>query len=173
MGGIPRMLAIMVSIIITVIGLAFLASYITGAFSGAKASQATSELSTVISNTQGLYANQPTFAGLNETVAVQGGVFPSNMVILSTNTAYDPWNGAVKVAAASTATQSTPTEFTVEFDGVPVHACDKLAISYNSSNLVSLTINGNSITIPPTISEVVSSSGGCAVGSNILIWTLN
>ena len=166
MGGIPRMLAIMVSIIITVIGLAFLASYVTGAFSGAKASQSTSELSTIISNVQGLYASQPTFSGLTESVAVQGGVFPSSMV--SGANTYDPWNGGVTVQEAANRT----TEFTVEFDSVPIHACDKLVISYNSSNLVGLTINGTSVTLPPTISEATQ-SGGCVATGNALIWTLN
>lgn len=165
MGGIPRMLAIMASIILTVIGLAFLASYITGAFSGTKAASGSAQLSTIISNVQGLYANQPTFTGLGETVAVQGGVFPSNMIDTTTNTAFDPWNGAVTVEVPS-----TPTEFTVEFDNVPPHACQKMAMSYNSSNLVSLTVNGNAMTLPVVLNSALTTS--CTAGST-LIWTLN
>lgn len=165
MGGIPRMLAIMASIILTVIGLAFLAVYITGAFSGTKAAEASTQLSTIISKVQGAYANRPTFTGLAETVAVQGGIFPDNMIDTTNNTAFDPWNGAVTVEAGS-----TPTEFTVEFDDVPPHACQTLAMSYNSTNLVSLTVNGNSMTLPVVLNTALTTD--CTTNST-LIWTMN
>ena len=165
--GITKILAILIGVVITVITLAFVGSYISSVFSGTKGAQSASELSTIISNVQGLYASQPDFSGLNETVAIQSHVFPSSMVNTTTDTAVDAWMGNATVTQSS----SVPTEFTIEFDSIPSGACNKLAMSYESNNLVSLTISGTAVTLPvtpPSVSPLCSASN-----SNALIWTLN
>lgn len=164
--GITKILSILIGVVVTIITLAFVGGYIASVFSGTKVAQSASELSTVISNVQGLYASQPDFNGLTETVAVQGNVFPSNMVNLTSDTAVDAWMGNVTVTEGS-----APTEFTVEFDSVPSGACNKLAMSYQSDNLVSLTVNGTSVTLPVTPAAV---SPICSLSNNNdIIWTLD
>ena len=164
--GITKILSILIGVVVTIITLAFVGGYIASVFSGTKVAQSASELSTVISNVQGLYASQPDFNGLTETVAVQGDVFPSSMVNLTNDTAVDAWMGQVTVEEGT-----SPTEFTVEFDSVPSVACNKLSMSYQSDNLVSLTVNGTAVTVPVTpaaISPICSASN-----NNAIIWTLN
>jgi flagellar basal body-associated protein FliL len=165
--GITKILSILIGVVVTIITLAFVGAYIVSVFSGTKEVQAASELSTVISNVQGLYASQPNFSGLTNTVAIQGGVYPTMMATLSSTSATDPWGGNVTVEANST----NNAEFTVEFDDVPEDSCTKLASSYNSTNLVSLSIDGNNVTAfnPATLSSACNT----AAAPITMIWTLN
>lgn len=165
--GITKIIAILIGVLVTIIGLAFLGSYANSVFSGTKVAQASSELSTVIDNVQGLYASQPDFSGLTNTVAIQGGVYPSNMATQTSAQATDPWGGTVTVESPA----GTPTEFTVEFDNIPQDSCTKIGLSYTSSNLESLTINGNAVSPITPAAMTVACAGTSAPIS--MIWTLN
>ena len=165
--GITKIIAILIGVLVTIIGLAFLGGYASSVFSGTKVAQASAELSSVIENVQGLYASQTSFSGLTNTVAIQGGVYPSNMATISSTSATDPWGGNVDVEYVS----ATPTEFTVEFDNIPSDSCTKIGLSYNSSNLVSLTINGTPLSGMDPAS--VSASCKAATAPINMIWTLD
>lgn len=131
--------------------------------SNAKVAESISQLDTIITNTQQLYAVQPTFTGLTTAVAVSGNIFPSNMV--SGSSVYDKWAGQVQDNVDST----TPTEFDVEFDNVPSTACEKLGSSYTSNNLANLTVNG---TVVATINPATLAAA-CTSSSNTLIWVID
>ena len=167
--GITKILTYLVVLALTVMTLVFIGGYITGAFSGTKEAEASSELSTIIANVQGLYASQPSFTGLTNTVAIQGGVYPISMATAASTEAIDPWGGQVITEVSST----NINEFTVEFDNVPQDSCTKLASSYNSSNLVSLGIGGNSVTAfdPATLSAACQTA--TSSGPTTMLWTLN
>jgi hypothetical protein len=167
--GITKILTYLVVLALTVMTLVFIGGYITGAFSGTKEAEASSELSTIIANVQGLYASQPSFSGLTNTVAIQGGVYPSSMATQNSTEATDPWGGQVSTEDST----SNTNEFTVEFNNVPQDSCTKLASSYNSSNLVSLSIGGNDVTAfdPATLSAACQTA--TSSGPTSLIWTLN
>lgn len=164
MGGTMRMLGILVGVVITIIGMVYLAGYISRAFSGTKTSQTMGQFTTIAANVQGLYASQPDFTGLDESTAIAGNVFPGDMAAPGGSQATDVYGGNVNVATASTAT-----EFTVEFTAIPNSTCIKLGSNYNSSNLVSLTVNGTAISPlnPGTLATA------CTSGANDMIWTLN
>lgn len=139
------------------------------AMSSSKSSQTESQLSTIISNVQGLYANQPDFTGLSTATAISGGVIPSSMVsgTGTSATATDTYGGPVDVNVSST----NHDEFTVEFDNIPQHACVSIGSSISGSNLVSLTVNGTSVG-----SDVISPSylaTPCNNATNTMVWTFN
>ncbi|MHB1681024.1 MAG: type 4 pilus major pilin [bacterium] len=167
--GITKILAILIGVVITIITLAFVGGYISSVFSGTKVAQGASELSTVIANVQGLYASQPSFLGLNNTAAIQGGVYPSNMATQTSTQAIDPWGHQAIVDIDS----NTTSEFTVEFNGIPQAACTKMATSYQSSNLVSLSIGGNDVSAmdPATLASACATA--TSSGPTNMIWTLN
>jgi hypothetical protein len=167
--GITKILTYLVVLALTIMTLVFIGGYITGAFSGTKEAEASSELSTIIANVQGLYASQPNFIGLTNTVAIQGGVYPSSMATQTSTQATDPWGGQVITEVGT----NSSNQFTVEFDNVPQDSCTKLASSYNSSNLVSLSIGGNDVTAfdPATLSATCQTA--TSSGPTSLIWTLN
>ncbi len=164
MGGTMRMLGILVGVVITIIGMVYLAGYISKAFSGTKTSQTMGQFTTIVANVQGLYASQPNFTGLDESTAIAGAVFPGNMAASGSSQAYDIYGGDANVSAAA-----NDTEFTVEFTSVPNSACIKLGSDFNSSNLVSLTVNGAS----PTAETPGALAGVCNAASNDMLWTLN
>lgn len=167
--GITKILTYLVVLALTLMTLVFIGGYISGAFSGTKEAEASSELSTIIAKVQGLYESQPSFSGLTNTVAIQGGVYPSSMATQTSTEATDPWGGQVITEASGT----NPNEFTVEFDNVPQDACSELASSYYSSNLVSLSIGGNDVTAfdPATLTSACHTA--TSSGPTSLIWTLN
>jgi hypothetical protein len=167
--GITKILSILIGVVITIITLAFVGGYIASVFSGTKEAQAASELSTVIANVQGLYESQPNFSGLTNTVAIQGGVYPSIMATQTSTQAVDPWGGQVIIETDP----NNPDQFTVEFDNVPQDSCAKMGLSYTSSNLVSLSIGGNDVTAfdPATLSAACQTA--TSSGPTNLIWTLN
>lgn len=164
MGGTMRMLGILIGVVITIIGMVYLASYISRAFSGTKTAQTMGQFTTVVANIQGLYASQPNFSGLDETAAISANVFPGTMAASGSTQATDVYGGAVNVGVAS-----NPDEFTVEFTNIPNSTCIKLGSGYQSSNLVSLSINGNTVGAydPATL------AGDCKAGTNDMMWTLN
>ena len=136
------------------------------AMSSSKSSQTESQLSTIISNVQGLYANQPSFSGLSTATAIAGGVIPSSMAASGATTATDTYGGSVDVNVASNLD-----EFTVEFDNIPQHACVSIGSSISGSNLVSLTVNGTNVG-----SDVISPSSlatSCNNAINAMVWTFN
>ena len=164
MGGTVRMLGILVGVVITIIGMVYLASYISKAFSGTKTSQSMGQLTTIIANVQGLYSSQPNFTGLDEATAIAGGVFPGTMAASGASQAYDVFGGDVNVAVAT-----ADAEFTVEFTSVPNSSCIKMGSGFTSGNLISLTVGGTAVTAetPAALAAV------CTTGANDMVWTLN
>ena len=127
------------------------------------------QLATVIANTKSLYAGQPNYTGLDTASAVQGGVFPADMATAGTTTATDIWGGAVHDDAAATG-------FTVTLDGVPDADCTHVATSYSGADLLSLAINGASLTPPITPPEAAADctvAGVGATGGNALAFSIN
>jgi flagellar basal body-associated protein FliL len=168
--GITKILSILIGVVVTIITLAFVGSYIANVFSGTKTAQAASEFSTIVANVQGLYASQPNFSGLTNTVAIQGGIYPTNMATTTSSAASDPWGGSATIDVGA----SNSNEFTIEFDNVPQNACIKMGLSYESSNLVSLTIGGSSVTLPITPALITTAcTTATSSGSVNMIWTLN
>jgi len=133
-------------------------------FSSSNYAQSETQLNTVITNVQSLYANQPNFSGLTTANAISAGVFPSSMAAQGAATATDVYGGSVSVN-----TGTPDTEFTVEFDNVSQSDCIKLGSSINNSNLVSVSVDGQS---PASITPGALASV-CASSSNSIIWTLN
>lgn len=118
-------------------------------------------LSTIVSNIKTLYANTPTYDGLTTTVAINAGVFPSDMV--SGTTVRNRWKGNVTVS-------STATTFTITYNNVPKDACIQLVSNFKDSNLTQVVVNGTALaTVPPSPAEA---SGACTSDrSNTIDWT--
>jgi hypothetical protein len=160
------MLGILIGVVITIIGMVYLASYISRAFSGTKTSQTMGEFTTIVANVQGLYASQPNFSGLTETAAIDANVFPGTMAVNGATTATDVYGGDVVVSAAG-----NPDEFTVSFSNIPNSTCIKLGSGYQSSNLVSLSVGSASLTLSDI--NPAALAGACTGGTNTMTWTLN
>lgn len=130
---------------------------------------AASNLSSVVSTVEETYAGQPSFNGLTNSVATAAGVFPQSMVSGSGSTAsvHDKWGGAVTIQADS----SNSSEFDLNYAQVPQKACIKLATTLGSSaKLRSLSINGTSQTLPPTVSNATTDC--TSTTANTLAWTV-
>ncbi|WP_297388433.1 type 4 pilus major pilin [Acidiferrobacter sp.] len=133
-----------------------------------KTSNAISEVAMVISGTERMANGNPNYTGLDTAVAIQNGVFPSNMASPGVAAAVNGWGGAVHDDAAATG-------FTVTFDGVPETACPSLASGYAGSDLLSVSINGSVLTPPVTSMEATADctqtgsgpSGGNTVAFNV------
>ncbi len=117
-------------------------------------------ISTIVSNIKTLYANTPTYAGLTTNVAIQAGVFPSDMV--AGNVVYNRWRGQVNLTESGT-------EFTLEYQGVPKEACINLVSNFKDSNLSRVEVNGTALAnVPPSPAEAAAS---CNQQTNTIRWS--
>ena len=127
------------------------------------------QIATVIANTKSLYAGQPNFTGLNTAAAIQGGVFPADMAAAGATAATDIWGGAAHDDA-------TATGFVVTVDGVPNADCTHVATSYAGADLLSVAINGATLTPPITPPEAAADctvAGSGANGGNALAFNIS
>lgn len=114
----------------------------------------------IVSNVKTLYANTPTYSGLDTGVAIQAGVFPSDMV--AGTTVYNRWRGQVTLTSGGTT-------FTLTYANVPRDACINLVSNFKDSSLTGVSVNGVSLAnIPPSPAEAASA---CTEVSNTIAWT--
>jgi len=88
---------------------------------------ATSEISTIIAETQKVYGTSNTYGALTTAVAVQSGVVPARLRVAGTNTAQNKYNGAITMAPATMTTTNDSVVLT--YSGVPRSDCMDVAMS--------------------------------------------
>ena len=70
----------------------------------ARIEAATSEISTIIAESQKVYGASNSYGSVTTAVAVQSGVIPARLRVAGTNTAQNKYNGAITVAPATLTT---------------------------------------------------------------------
>lgn len=121
-------------------------------------------LNTIVSNVRNLYANQPNYNGLTTAVAIQAGVFPSNMV--QGNTAVNKWGGQVTLAQNT----SNPNAFDLTYTNVPQDQCIQLVNNTQASNLVSVAVNGTTLNPPLNPGQIANACNNPT--NNTITWTI-
>ena len=113
---------------------------ITGLFSGRQVqssgnlSTAETQIGTMSSQIESLYAQQGTFSGLTTASAIAGGVLPQNMVT-STTTAAGPFGGPVQIGDAGAAGLTPNPGFVIEYDGLASKDCQGLATGMTAQSI--------------------------------------
>lgn len=145
-----------------------------------KTNKTLDQLSLLITNIRTLYANQVSYAGLDEKSAVGFELVTQDMapgVTLGTTPTDDPslvnpFNGTVTIAATSDSSG-----FEISYAGLDKQACVSIATSdwggSASSGLVSIEIGDKTYqwtdsTLPVTLANAGSA---CASASNTITWT--
>jgi len=127
--------------IIALLGLVVVVGVLYMAFASDKTTKATSDITLLSTNAQGLYNSQATFTTLTNTVAVSGQLAPDTM-ISGASTLTNPWGGAVTINVNS----GNAAQFDITETLVPAGACSKILTTL--SNLVALRVNGTAVTLP-------------------------
>lgn len=145
-------------------------------FSSTKASTAVSEMTSISSGIQEMYANSNTFNGLscvsgsssgNCATIINNDAVPSNLI---SNNALgnDPWGGSITILSATVPNGGSGSGFSIEMDNVNSAGCNKIGSSL--AGYETLTINGT--TMYPSAGNssqsnfVNETSVGSACGSN-------
>lgn len=106
-----------------------------------------SNLTAIKANVTNLYASKGgNYKGLDNTVAVQARVYPSNMTTLAgtgsgTSTANSAWGGDVTTVAGA---GTNPRTFTVTYTAVPAGVCLGL-VSGAAGNFSDITVGGTTV----------------------------
>lgn len=146
--------------LVTIIGIVALIALYNNVTSSNKASQALTDLTSMVGQVQATYLSHPSYSGLSSTVIINGKLAPATMI--SGTQLVNPWGGVVTVAANSANTSF----FDTTEPSVPSDACVKMATSI--SNLGALTINGTSVSLPADPSVVTTI---CTGSANSLVFT--
>ncbi|RKP51052.1 type 4 pilus major pilin [Trinickia fusca] len=129
------------------------------------------ELGSIQTAVQTLYAGQSDYTGLATKGLIGNSSIPPSMQDVANNKLTNPWNAEVKVDVVA----ATPTQYTVEFDGVPAGGCVPFASQQLGSQMVSVKVNS---TDAPTAGQPFTPDGAqtaCDVttsAGNKIIWTL-
>ena len=167
---IEALLAIAVGAVLIIGAIAFYMS----ASADTQTSTANQQVQAVVSNIRALYSSQSSYTGLDNTIAVQGKVFPSTMVTGASTPATalvrNPWKGNVVVAPVTTVAAGD--SFSVVYPNVPQDACIKLVSSGATVGgaVISVTVGTTAVTLPAT---PVAAAAACSVTNatgNTITW---
>ena len=126
-----------------------------------KTNKVADQVSMIVTNIRTLYAQQTTYAGLNNDTAIAMGVLPDELGT-SGSTLTNPFNGSVIVNSAFAGGSFSDTAFAITYSGLSREACVTLATndwgSGYSSGLIGLKVYGINIT------DVSDDSTGLVVG---------
>jgi hypothetical protein len=150
-----RVIGIAITLIL-VVGVVIASSSL---FSGAKASNAANDLTTLIANVQAAYATQPNFTNLNNTAVTNGKWAPSDMVT-GAGGLINQWGGQVTVQQDKLDGNNTA-EFDVVETAIPADACVKLVNTVPAA--IKVTVGAASTTAIATDPAAVA--GVCSAGS--------
>ncbi len=142
--------------------------------------QAQTQVSSLISGTRNYFTQYGTYAGLDNTMANNAGIFPKAMV---TGTTADPiirnpWSGPVTLAAGAT----DATNFTLAYSGLPNDICRNLLTmnaSAQAGSIIQISAGTGatggtvvySTTLPMTAANVNTACSGGGT-NNTIVWTI-
>lgn len=129
-----------------------------------KTHKAVSSITQLQANTQALFSTQTSFSGLNNAVAVTGGLAPSDMI--SGSDLINPWGGGVTIAV----NPSVSSRFDITSTNIPADACSKLAsiLGAAGSSATALAVNGTVLSLPVNVAAVVTA---CNTSANAITIT--
>ena len=113
---------------------------ITGLFSGRQVqssgnlSTAETQIGTISSQIESLYAQQGTFSGLTTASAIASKRLPQNMVT-STTTAASPFGGPVQIGDAGAAGLTPNPGFVIEYDDLASQDCQGMATGMTAQSI--------------------------------------
>lgn len=133
----------------------------------AKTNEAMSQLNSLRTTINSLYAGQPTYQGLSNELLINSSGVPSKMV--SGTDIISAFSSPVIVSDVSVS-MGTSNAYSVSFTDVPSEACVAMATKDLGNGVVSLDITGTSIMLDPiSIADVnMACNGG---GPYNLLWT--
>jgi len=133
---------------------------VSKAFNSFKLYRQQNDIAVVKVQIQQLYAGAPSYNGLDNTVGIHAGLFPSDMV--KGTSVVNRWGGTITLGTASSDTQ-----FTISLSGVPRDQCPTLA--QFGDDWVSVTVNGAALTMGA--GRVASATTSCSGDSNAIVFT--
>jgi len=142
--------------------------YFQNASIASKTNEAMRQLANVQQSVRSVYSGQSSYTGLAATDLINTRAVPQSMVQGGTNLR-NAFNGGITLAAANTG-GGTANSFSVTFSQVPNEACSKMSTMDLGNGLVSLVVNGNTFTSPPT-AAAASAACGTGNGTQSLTWT--
>ena len=131
--------------IIGVLSVAGIAGY-SKAMAKHKQTKLLEQVSLLVANTRAAYANQPNYAGLTNSVAINLSLVDDNMKVITSSGTFDPnqiknsYGGDIEVHAAAT----QPTQFYITLTQIPTDACGMLfTVDWGYSNTLNRVIINN------------------------------
>ena len=133
-----------------------------------KTNKVADNVSMLVANIKTLYAQQKTYADLDNASAVSMGVVPDELGTTSDLT--NAFNGKVYISKADSTTDNDDKAFNIVFDGLSREACITLATndwgSGYSSGLIAIAAQGTSIG-----NKVLNDKIGCTGGTSVNLKT--
>lgn len=154
----------MIAIFVGLIMMAGIFGLVQISLQGSKVQEAQNNLSTIRTSIQQLFAGQPDYSGLNNSLAISANMVPESMV--SGSNILNAWSGDVTVS-----TGSSSSTFSIQYDDVPEEACIKFA-PFGYGTWTSVDVGGSSISQNggTAVSDAVSA---CGSGGNSITFTSN
>jgi hypothetical protein len=135
---------------------------VSKAFGSFKLYRQQNDLTVIKVQIQQLYSGSPSYNGLDNTVGINAGLFPSDMV--KGTSVVNRWGGAITLGTASSDAQ-----FTISLTGVPKEQCTTLA--QFGDDWAAVTVNGGALTLGA--GRVSSATTACTGDTNSIVYTGN
>jgi len=144
----------------------------TGASTGQKTADATSELGMLQQVVRSLYAGQPDYTGLSGVVVAQSGQMPKKWVAgtiaAPTGTGLSsPFTAPVTIAPATNTVANDV--FTIKYTNLPSTACSRMATMDLGTGLLSVVVNGATAVVQRALTPAEANTE-CTNASTIT-WT--
>lgn len=133
-----------------------------------KTNDALAQLAAIQQATRSLYSGQPDYTGLSASLLANSKQLPNRMVrgTGATATLQHAFNGPVAVAPAN-----SNQHFTVQFSGIPVDACSKMATMDLGTGLYSIKV-GSSAAVQGRTLRPDEANASCGTANDAAItWT--
>ena len=144
--------------------------FFSNASTANKTNDAMTELAAVQQVTRSLYAGQPDYSGLDTAVIAAAKQLPNKWVKAATSLT-SPFSAPVLVTVATTNTAAD--SFTVEFDGLPDTACNKMVTMDLGTSMLSMTAGASTVTARAMTPAEANTACGTGTNNNKIVWTLN
>jgi major structural subunit of bundle-forming pilus len=138
-----------------------------------KTNDAMGELAAIQQVVRSLYSGQPDYTGLNAALLANSKQLPNKMIVGVPPAAtglQDPFNATITVTPV--AVGGVNSQFSVEFDGLSIDACSKMATVDLGTSLVSIAVNGQAATNGTTLTPGQANTQCNVTGNGSkIVWT--
>lgn len=161
------------SIVVAIIALLIygVVKLVNGVIADHKANAELSEMPTIITKIQKIYANRPNFSGATQAILVNNNAFPADWVVAGSTNLVNRWSGTVTLAVATIGAIAN-NAITLTTAGVPDSECKSIVPGMDDS-VRTTTVNGTVVKQDKQQSDPALTGTSCNTGSNTIVYTFS